>query len=110
MLLMDATLLQGWSGLCQGGGVVPGLGSLVVLCGWSIGQLPGVTSNHNHISYLVLSSATTVWLLVVCGWVGGLLGRVIIRQTQFNCYYNCLLELSLAKIRAIQTKINFSLF
>ena len=29
------------------------------------------------------------------GW-GGLLGRVIIRQAQFNCYYNCLLELSLA--------------
>ena len=64
---MNATLLQGWSGLCQGCGVVPGLGSLVVLCGWSIGQLPGVTSNHNHIPCLVLSCATTVWFLVVCG-------------------------------------------
>ena len=31
----------------------------------------------------------------VGGWVGGL--EVIIKLTQFNCYCNCLLELSLAK-------------
>ena len=35
------------------------------------------------------------------GWVGGLLGRVIIKLTQCNCYCNCLLELSLAKFEAI---------
>ena len=34
----------------------------------------------------------------VGGGVGGVGGKLIIRLTPFNCYCNCLLELSLAKI------------
>ena len=39
---------------------------------------------------------TAGWL---AGWLAGWYDTVILRLTQFNCYCNCLLELSLAKLK-----------